>query len=77
MLLLTILRHCCESTKFAKEFKMENEEKQAPVQDRNGEMVSTAYQAGKNAGETESFNKGFVAGVVITCLIGWFFKGGN
>ena len=54
-----------------------NEEKQAPVQDRSGEMVSTAYQAGKNAAESESFNKGFVAGVVITCLIGWFFKGKN
>ena len=56
---------------------MENEEKQAPVQDRNGEMVSTAYQAGRNAAESESFNKGFVAGVVLTCLIGWFFKGKN
>ena len=54
-----------------------NEEKQTPVQDRNGEMVSTAYQAGKNAAENESFNKGFVAGVVLTCLIGWFFKGKN
>ena len=54
-----------------------NEKKQAPVQDRNGEMVSTAYQAGKNAAESESFNKGFVAGVVLTCLIGWFFKGKN
>ena len=56
---------------------MENEEKQTPVQDRNGEMVSTAYQAGKNAAESESFNKGFVAGVLLTCLIGWFFKGKN
>ena len=52
-----------------------NEEKQTPAQVRNGEMVSTAYQAGKNAAESESFNKGFVAGVVLTCLIGWFFKG--
>ena len=54
-----------------------NEEKQTPAQVRNGEMVSTAYQAGKNAAESESFNKGFVAGVVLTCLIGWFFKGKN
>ena len=54
-----------------------NEEKRTPAQDRNGEMVSTAYQAGKNAAESESFNKGFVAGVVLTCLIGWFFKGKN
>ena len=77
MLPLTILRHCCESTRFVKEFEMENNEKQAPVQDRSGEMVSTAYQAGKNAAESESFNKGFVAGVVLTCLIGWFFKGKN
>ena len=56
---------------------MENEEKQTPVQDRSGEMVSTAYQAGKNAADNASFNKGFVAGVVLTCLIGWFFKGKN
>ena len=54
---------------------MENEEKQAPAQDRTVEMTSTAYEAGRNAAENESFNKGFVAGVVLTCLIGWFFKG--
>ena len=37
---------------------MENEEKQAPVQDRNGEMVSTAYQAGKHALKTNLLTGG-------------------
>ena len=44
---------------------------------RREELVSTSYEAGKKAGEIESFNTGFVAGVVFTCLIGWFFKGGS
>ena len=76
MLPLKILRHCCESTRFVKEFEMEDENK-VGESGRREELVSTSYEAGKKAGEIESFNKGFVAGVVFTCLIGWFFKGGS
>jgi len=54
---------------------MENEEKRTAAQSRNEEMVSISYDAGKKAGEVESFNKGFVTGILFTCLIGWLFKG--
>ena len=32
------------------------------------------YESGRSQGAMETFNKGFAAGVLFTCLVGWLFK---